>query len=168
MVDSQPFGTIAQIAGVFVGFGALISVTRRSDVETVQLGAIRAVVTSGLTVIVAALVPVVLTGYGVAGRGLWFASSVVFLALSWAVIGLSIRSPETRGLIVSGARNRPISSLFFWVVLELPVQVPLILAVLGVFPDLDAAFYTTALAFNLFEAAFVLAQFVYSRSGEAR
>jgi hypothetical protein len=45
--------------------------------------------------------------------------------------------------------------------LELPVQVPLILSVLGIRPDLQPAFYLTALVFNLFEAAFVLAQFVY-------
>ena len=59
------------------------------------------------------------------------------------------------------------SSLFFWLVLELPIQVPLLLAVLGLFQGLDVAFYVTALAFNLFEAAFVLAQFVYPQSAEA-
>ena len=53
---------------------------------------------------------------------------------------------------------RPASSLFFWLVLELPIQVPLLLAVLGLFQGLDVAFYVTALAFNLFEAAFVLAR----------
>jgi hypothetical protein len=36
--------------------------------------------------------------------------------------------------------------------------------VLGPFPDLGFAFYTTALAFNLFEAAFVLALLVYSQA----
>ena len=45
---------------------------------------------------------------------------------------------------------------------------PLILAVLGLFPDLGVAFYTTALAFNLFEAAFILAQFVYSQASAGR
>lgn len=35
-VDSVLFIAIAEIAGVFVGFGALISVTRRSDVEPAQ------------------------------------------------------------------------------------------------------------------------------------
>ncbi|MEZ4769007.1 MAG: hypothetical protein R2844_11355 [Caldilineales bacterium] len=33
---------IAEISGIFVGFGALISVTRRSEVEASQLGQIRA------------------------------------------------------------------------------------------------------------------------------
>jgi Na+/melibiose symporter-like transporter len=165
-VDPALFIAIAEIAGVFVGFGALISVTRRSDVEPAQLGAIRAVVTAGLTVVVAALIPVVLASYGLEGRTLWFVSSLVFLGLSWAVIGLSLRASSNRRLMTSHARNQPASSLFFWLALELPIQVPLLLAVLGPFPDLDPAFYLTALVFNLFEAAFVLAQFVYPQIPE--
>jgi hypothetical protein len=167
-MDSQLFVAIAEIAGVFVGFGALISVTRRSDIEPDQLGSIRAMVTAGLTVVVAALVPVALASYGISGQSLWFISSLVFLGLSWAVIVLSLRAPENRSLMASRARQRPVSSLFFWLALELPIQVPLILAVLGLFPDLGAAFYTTALAFNLFEAAFILAQFVYSQASAGR
>jgi hypothetical protein len=53
----------------------------------------------------------------------------------------------------------------FWGVLEVAIQVPLLLAVLGVLPDLAPAFYTTALVVHLFQAAFVLGQFVYSRVG---
>lgn len=166
-VDSMMFIAIAEIAGVFVGFGALISVTHRSDVEPAQLGSIRAVVTGGLTVVVAALIPVVLASYGIEGRTLWFVSSLAFLGLSWAIIGLSLRARATRDLMASLARTQPVSSLFFWLVLELPIQVPLIVAVLGLFPDAEPALYVTALAFNLFEAAFVLAQFVYSQGGTA-
>jgi hypothetical protein len=161
------FVAIAEIAGVFVGFGALISVTRRAEIAPEQLGAVRAVVTAGLTVVVAALVPVVLSAYGMSDRSLWFLSSLLFLALSWAVIVLALRAPANRRLMSSLARDRPVSSLFFWVALEVPIQVPLILAILGPFPDLGPAFYTTALAFNLFEAAFVLAQFVYSQRADA-
>ena len=51
---------IAGIAGTFVGFGALISVTRRTEIEFSLLAHLRAVVSIGLVVIVAALVPVVL------------------------------------------------------------------------------------------------------------
>lgn len=165
--DSPLFVAIAEIAGVFVGFGALISVTRRSDAEPAQLGAVRGVVTAGLTVVVAALIPVTLGSYGVEGRTLWLISSLVFLILSWVVIALALRAESNRRLLASLARERPISSLFFWLALELPIQVPLILAVLGIFPELDPAFYVTALAFNLFEAAFVLAQFVYSQGSGA-
>lgn len=166
-VDAGLFVAIAEIAGVFVGFGALISVTRTDDADAAQLGAVRAVVTAGLTVVVAAIVPVALGSYGVEGRALWLVSSAIFLALSWAVIALAIRSPANRRLLGSLAREQPISSLFFWLALELPIQVPLVLAILGVFEDRAAALYITALAFSLFEAAFVLAQFVYARARHA-
>jgi len=89
---------------VFVGFGALISFTRRNEIEPIQLGQIRAVVTSGLVVIVAALLPVGLSRYGVGGHSLWFLSSLIFLLLVWAVIVLSLRRPENRRIVASEAR----------------------------------------------------------------
>lgn len=161
--DVDLFAAIAEIAGVFVGFAALISVTRRTEIEASQLGQIRAVVTIGLVVIVAALVPVGLGRYGVTGHNLWFLCSLIFLVLIWAVIILSLRRPENRELTITQARASPVMAAFFWLLLEVPIQVPLILAVLGLYPDLEPAFYTTALVFNLFEAAFVLAQLVYSQ-----
>lgn len=163
MTDAGLFVAIAEIAGVFVGFGALISVTRRRDIEPEALGAIRAVVTTGLTVVIAALIPVALDAYRLGERTTWFVASLAFLALSWAIIALSLRAPATREFLDRRVRTQPGPSLFYWVALEAPIQVPLILAVLGVFPDLDRAFYLTALAFNLFQAAFVLAQFVYAQ-----
>jgi hypothetical protein len=160
------FVAIAEIAGVFVGFAALISVTRRGEVAAPQLGQIRAVVTLGLVVVVAALVPVALGPYGLEDRTLWSVSSLVFLALVWTVILLSLRARENRELVVSQARSSPILAGFFWVLLELPIQVPLVLAIVGLFPDLGPAFYLTALAFNLFEAAFVLALLVYAQASD--
>jgi Na+/melibiose symporter-like transporter len=136
------------------------SVTRRDDEETRSLGAIRGVATTGLVVIVAALVPVVLAGYDPSDGTLWFLSSLIFLVLSWAVILLAFRSPENRRLVTTQARERPYSSVFFWLALEIPVQLPLIVAVLGIVPDLGQALYATAVVFNLFQAAFILAQFV--------
>ncbi len=164
MAERDLFIALAEIAGVFIGFGALISVTRRSEVEAAQLGQIRAVVTIGLVVMVAALIPIGLDSYGLKGRSLWFVSSALFLALSWAVIVLSLRRPENRQVTVAQARSSPLKAIFWWVLLELPVQITLLLAVFGVRPDLDPALYLTALVFNLFEAVFVLAQLVYSQA----
>jgi hypothetical protein len=157
---------VAEIAGVFVGFGALISLTRRNEIEAAQLGLIRAVVTIGLEVVVAALVPVVLARYQVAGHNLWLVSSLVFLVINWAVIVHSLRSPENRQLMVNLARSSPLRTLFFWLLLELPVQIPLLLIVLGMSQNLEPAFYLTALVFSLFEAAFVLAQLVYLQESQ--
>ncbi len=161
--DAGLFVAIAEIAGVFVGFGALIAVTRRDEVEAQQLGQIRAVVTLGLVVVVAALTPVALVRYGFDERTMWAASSLVFLVLIWVVIVLSLRAPENRELMVRQARTRPVTAAVFWLLLEIPIQLPLLLAVIGANPTLDPAFYMTALVFHLFEAAFVLAQLVYSQ-----
>lgn len=157
------FIAIAEIAGVFVAFGALISVTRRTQVEVSQLGRIRAVVTIGLTVVIAALVPVLLDSYGITGHTLWLVSSFAFLILIWAVIILSLQRPENRMLMTSQAQANPVMAAFFWIVLEVPVQAPLVLILIGRWPDLEPAFYTTSLVFSLFEAAYVLAQLVYAQ-----
>jgi succinate dehydrogenase hydrophobic anchor subunit len=155
--------TLAEIGGVFVGFGALISITSKDQAPPARIALIRAAVTIGLVVTVAALLPLILSRYDVDEQALWRISSLVFLLLSWTVIGLAVRSRGNREVIQAQALRHPRASAFFWLALELPVQVPLILAVLGIAPDLGEAFYTTALVFNLFQAAFVLAQFVYDR-----
>lgn len=158
---------IAEIAGIFVGFGALISVTRRSEIEVASLGLIRAVVTIGLVVVVAALIPVGLSRYGLTGHALWAPCSFIFLLLIWGVIVLSLRQPENRRLMNTRTQANPAMAVFFWFLLEVPMQVPLVLTILGAYPHLEPAFYITALALNLFEAAFVLAQLVYSQSSTA-
>jgi len=157
------FVSLAEIAGVFVGFGALISVTRRVDIDASQLAQIRAVVVIGLVVMVAALVPVGLARYGVVGRTLWSWSSIAFLALIWVSIILPMLNHRHRAAITALSRGSLIGSIFFLVFLELPIQIPLVLAVLGSHPALEPAFYTTALVVNLFEGAFVLTQLVFSQ-----
>jgi hypothetical protein len=161
--DFDLFVAIAEIAGVFVGFGALISVTRRNEIEVSQLGQLRAVVTIGLVVIVAALIPVGLGRFGLIGHDLWFWCSLIFFLLNWVVIIFSLRKAENRQLTLTRTRANPVSAVFFWLLLEVPLQVPLVLTLLGLYSDLEPAFYTTALVLNLFEAAFVLAQLVYSQ-----
>lgn len=72
------FLAIAEISGVFVGFGALISLTRRGEIAPTNAGPHPGGVTIGLVVIVAAFLPVVLGGYGVDGHALWFWCSLAF------------------------------------------------------------------------------------------
>jgi hypothetical protein len=162
-IDVDLFITIAEIAGIFVGFGALISVTRRTEIEISKLWRIRGLVTIGLGVIVAALIPVGLDRYGVTGHNLWFTCALIYLVLNWAVSIWSLRKPEVRKLMITEAKTSPVTAVFFWLLLEVPLQVPLFLILFGVFSNLEPALYTTALFFSLFEAAFVLSQFVYSR-----
>lgn len=160
--DVNVFVTLAEIAGVFVGFGALIAVTRRGEVAQDLASGLRAVVTIGLIVVVAALVPIAVGRFGLQGHALWLISSLIFLGLMWAVIVASARLPADRRLITRQARGRPLLWAFFWIGLEVPIHLALLVVILGVAPDLDPALYLTALVVNLFQAAFVLAQLVYS------
>lgn len=165
--DVVLFVTLAEIAGVFVGFAALISVTRRDEIEDSQLAPIRALVTSGLLVVVAALIPVGLDSYGVAGRALWVSSGVAYLLLNWVVIALALQRSANREQARAQLRQSPGAAVVFWT-LEAAIQVPLLLVVVGAVTDRDVALYTTALMFHLFEAALILAQLVYARAGRHR
>ena len=156
MVENiEIFIGIAHIAGIFVGFEALISVTHQKEA-----GRIRGLVTVGLTTIIASLVPIGLSSYGFSGHILWFLSSLIYFCLDWTVIILSLRMPENRQLV---RETSPVMSVLFWLLFEVPLQLPLILTLIGLFPDLEQAFYITALLFNLFSAAYVLSQIVYTK-----
>lgn len=152
---------IAEIAGIFVGFGALIGVTRPTDVPFEQLARLRGLVTMGLMIIVASLIPVVLSLYGFIDRTIWFVSSLVYYTLNWIVIIRSFRDPMNRQFMRDYTQTNPIISILFWVLLEVPLHALLILNLLGFFPLLEPAFYTTALLISLFQAAFALVQLVY-------
>jgi hypothetical protein len=166
--DIDLFLSIAEIAGVFVAFGALISVARdRTHEDPLQLRGVVGVVTIGLVVLVAALLPVALARYGLTGRALWGWSSGGFLLLIWVAISRLLLDPEHGQWMKGDARSHPAITVFFWIFLEAPIQIPLVLAILGVAPALAPAFYVTALVLNLFEAAFVLARLVFSRAPRA-
>jgi hypothetical protein len=160
------FVTLAEIAGVFVGFGALISVSRRGEIEDVQLVQIRGLVTVGLMAVVAALVPVGLSLYGIADHNLWLLCSLVFLSLNWASIVVGFRRPENRVLMRAQMRESSRSFGFFWLFLEVPLQLPLYLIVLGMLPHLEPALYTTSLIILLFQAVFLLTRIVHSQGSE--
>ena len=153
---------IAQIAGVFVGFGALISLSRDQPVEARVT--LRGVVTIGLVVLVAALLPVGLARYGLSDRTLWGWSSAAFLVVIWIALVVLLLDPEERASVKAEVKASPLLAMFFWFFLEVPIQVPLVLVILDVAPVLAPAFYVTALVLNLFEAAFVLARLVLARN----
>ena len=160
-VDLLLFIAIAEISGVFVGFGALIGVSGREEIETAQLQRLRGLVTVGLIVVIAALIPVLITSYGFIDHILWFWSSLIFLCLNWGVMIWTLRQPESRVAMQSMSRTH---MALFWLLLEIPLELPLFLIIFGLFPDLDSAFYLTGLLFLLFQAAYTLTTVVYSKS----
>jgi hypothetical protein len=160
--DSELFVSLAEIAGVFIGFGALIGFTRRAGVPAVDRFRINTVVLVGLLVVAAALIPVCLARYPLEPATVWRVSSFVFLVLIWAVILAPFRDPSDRSLLFLQARAEPIA-LVFLLCLEVVVQGPLVFVCLGLFPTASAALYTTALVINLLQVSFMLSQLVLSR-----
>jgi hypothetical protein len=159
--DLQLFLSIAEIAGVFVGFGALISVSQQQTLAArVQL---RGVVMTGLLVLIAALLPIGLARFGFVDRALWGYASAACLLMIWVVIMATLRHPEAGEWSRADVREHPVQNVLFWVFLEVPIQASLVLALLSVIPTLDAAFYITALVLNLCEAAYLLARVVLAR-----
>ena len=73
--------SLAGIAGVFVGFGALVVLTEDNDTVIAELHMTRSVVAVGLLTMVGALVPIGIGMFGVAEATLWRWASGVFLTL---------------------------------------------------------------------------------------
>ena len=166
--DFDLFLSIAEIAGVFVGFGALISLMRGREIEAGERIWVLGVVTNGLCVLVAALIPVGLGQFGLVDRGLWAWSSGAYLLITWVGWWAAFRNPEIRDQVKSEAATRPASVIVFLVLFEVPIQFALALALVGVLPALAGPFYKVALVLNLFQSALLLAQLVYASSVRPR
>ena len=159
MTDTELFVALAGIAGVFVGFGALIGATAGQDEQWL----VRNVVNQALMVIVIALVPVVLGRYGLADHALWLGASVIALVIDWAVILLLHSRREHMAFQVLRTRAQRVVLSATLLVLEIPSQVALLLVILGSVPELEPALYLTTVVLWLFQAAVLLVMLVYAR-----
>jgi hypothetical protein len=158
MQDTELFLSLAEIAGVFVGFGALIAVRSGGSMETSEVNNIRWVVTIAIWVVIVALAPVFVSGYGVTGHELWLVGSLLALALFVVMIVVYGRTPETRAqtadvfATTSRAKVALEAAMLFWLPTALLVLV-LALVVLGLLPEQEQALYLTAVGFGLFMGA---------------
>jgi uncharacterized membrane protein YozB (DUF420 family) len=168
MQDTELFLSLAEIAGVFVGFGALISVRSGGASEAHEVTYIRWVVSIAIWVVIAALAPVIISRYDITGHDLWMACSLVALVLFAVMYTVNGRAPEHREdaaailataprvLLVVGAGSTiwlPAASL----------ALALALVVLGLFPDREQALYLTAVGLGLFMGAIGLFAMVFSQ-----
>ena len=158
MPETDLLLSLAEIAGVFLGFGALISIRNASTSEAYELTSIRGVVGMGTQVVVAALVPVTLSHYDITGHEVWLLSSLVFLAVIWGMFAMDMRVPETRAIAVATPWARRVVSMLLFV----PMQIALVLVVLGLFPHQEPALYLTAVGLLLVTAASFLLGLAYS------
>lgn len=161
-METELFVHFAEIAGVFVGFAALIGVrsAKPSDVHDVTY--LRGVLGMGLWVVVAALLAIAMSRYELADRTLWVSSAVVGLVLWAALVIVLNRTPESRALNSSPER---MDRLF--PIVGLPLHIigagSLVLIILGIRPGIDAALYVTALTTAVVFAGYTLLALAFSR-----
>jgi hypothetical protein len=163
MQDTELLIALAEIAGVFVGFAALISVRGAGTSEAHEVTFIRVVVWTAVWVVIAALAPVVISRYDITGHELWLVSSLVVLALFHVMWIASRRTPEHKVDMASYPRTMIVEYTFLMGLLMVPMNIALILVVLGLFPDQEPALYLTAVVLVLFLGASVLLSLVYSQ-----
>ena len=170
MQDADLLVQLAGIAGVFVGFGALISVRRGGQTEVGEVNSIRWVVTIAIWVVIVALAPVIISRYDIADRDLWLASSLLALALLAVMIVVFGRAPENQADVAATLATMPrarialFAGLTFWLPFVLLV-LALALLVLGLFPDQAQALYLTAVGLGLYMGAIGLFSTVFSPEG---
>ena len=165
-METELFVHFAEIAGVFIGFGALISLRSAHVTDVHDVVYLQAVLALGVWVVVSSLVPVVVSRYGVVGHGLWLPSAVVALVIWLAFLAAFARRSDTRAL----NRSQEPLDRFFPVVglpLHLVIAGSLALIVLGRWPSTEPALYVTALAAGVVFAGYTLLVFVLSQKRDS-
>ena len=149
---------IAQIAGTFAGFAALTGIvgkargSSRHDVER-----LRTVILVGAAVVVTALLPIVIDGYGLEEITVWRVASGLALVINWALGAAVATFGRRSGLFAA-------DWIYKWVgyVIEIPLELALIANVFGVLSAHAAGFYLTFLYLALIQAVITFVQLVNS------
>jgi hypothetical protein len=171
MADTEVLIPLAEIAGVFVGFGALIAVRSGGPSDPEVVAPMRMMVSMGLLTIVAALAPGALSRFDLSEHQLWALSSALFLA-GWLAIGVATyRTPEWRAgwaaEIERGRAHRPelpeMAEWVLYVLFMIALFLTPIVILLGVVPDLEAALYYALVVLNLLGAGWTLLLLVFAQ-----
>jgi hypothetical protein len=170
MQDADLLVQLAGIAGVFVGFGALIAVRSGDSIDVGEVNSIRWVMSIAIWVVIVALMPVIAGRYPVADQDLWIASSIAALVLLGVIIVVYGRAPENRADVaatmatMSRAKIAVSAALAFWAPFLLLV-LALALVVLSPLPDQAPALYLTAVGLGLYMAAIGLFGTIFWKTG---
>jgi hypothetical protein len=157
MQDVDLFLSLAGIAGVFVGFGALISIRGGSTSEAYEVTYVGMVVWLGVQVVVASLAPVVISRFDVTGHALWMACSVIVLVLFWlGDEALKRVSTERRAVLAATPWKSRATYELVAVPLWLPANIALVLILLGVLPGRELALYLAAVVLILLMDCLIL------------
>ena len=164
MQDADLFLELAAIAGVFVGFGALIAVRSGGPSEPLELAPMRMMVSMAMLTIVAALAPVTLGRYDLTDHQVWALGSGLILVGWLLMIVVSARTPEYRAAYTESYRAiKPgdvVEGAVFVLYLIVSLLTPIVI-MLGVAPDLEAALYFTVVVLILLGAGWTLLGLVF-------
>ena len=150
---------IAEIAGVFVGFAALVTVVARGgggQFRDERLFTLANIVILSVMIIAAALLPVVLSQYGLPKPTVWRISSGFLYAVN--LLQILTLNRWTVGFATAVSR-KPVLSLTL-LSLSPFFHVPLLLCIFGVLQHLALAFFLTAIVATIFQVALFFAYFV--------
>jgi hypothetical protein len=172
MQHTELFLSLAEIAGVFVGFGTLIAVRSAGVSGRIEVGYTRGMVSFGVLTVVAALAPVTLSLYDLAEHQLWALSSALVLVGLVVFVAAQARTAEYRANLAAGIEATRAQSHSRWpAILDTGASMLYLIAVvlapivilLGVAPELDTALYFTIVVLILLGAAWLLLEIVFSQ-----
>ena len=154
--------SMAEIAAAFAGFAALVSVIRRSTDQPADavhdLLRLRLVISSSVTGVAAALIPVGLAGYGLDVALTWRLAAIIFLVFDNGIIVSFLGGYQP----VRGTFPPDRLAVALVSALEVVEQVSLIAIVFTLPMGNPPALYVTALIANICQAGFIFVRFVGS------
>lgn len=159
--QSDALLAIAEIAATFAGFAALVTLFGRRRVAgsaAHDLLRLRLVIATSVVVVVTALVPVALSGYGFAVEVSWIVAAGISLPLRYLAIGSFIASYQN----VRGSFPPDRLAVAVAAVLEVCAQVALLAILLGLELERQNSLYISCLVATLSQAAFVFLRLVES------
>ena len=165
MQDTELFLSMAEIAGVFVGFGALIAVRSGGAGEAQEVAPMRLVVALGMLTIIAALAPLTLGRYDLTAHQVLVLSSVLVVICYAGLLFIQIRAPEYTAATAIVMPTRPRTQILLerlaFVLIVGGSALALSAIVLGVAPELEAALYFSVVVLLLVQAAWALLWLVF-------
>ena len=174
MAGTEGLLELAGIAGVFIGFAALIAVRDAGATEVLEIAYMRTTVTMATLAVVAALLPVTLARFDLGKHAVWAASSAIVI-LGWIVAFVAmVRTPEYRtglGNEIDASRARsPLLALAQWAPLVLYVGATLgipAVILLDLAPGRDAALFFADVVLIILGAAWSLLTLVFLQHAES-
>ena len=162
MPNTETLLALAEICAAFAGFAALVSVLRRGSDRLADavhdLLRLRLVISSSVSGVAAALIPVGIAGYGIEAEIAWSVAALVFLTLDNGIIVSFLRAYQP----VQGTFEPDRLAVGVFMSLEMVEQASLIAVLFGFSFGNAAALYVTALIANICQAGFIFVRFVGS------